>query len=268
MNDAAPKRRPTTRSPNYPSIDLRRAIERVRTLYESERQHPIPALQAVRHWGYSSLNSPGGGQLAALARFGLLDDEGVKDDRRVTVTDLAVKILVHPDPLEREAAIRTAAMLPAVHQDMWQTYGSDLPSEETLKWFLTRDRGFSENGAKDFVKEYRATIEFAKPNSEADAALDESQDEAGAPTAVEADPPATVVGPSAQVPTERAASVASPSAGPVVPPISFPLASGKLVTVAGLSDLTEVDWAQFIAVLTALKPSLVKGAAFKAPDEN
>ena len=143
MNDSTPKRRPTTRSPNYPAIDLKRAIERVQTLYNSERQHSIPALQAVRHWGYASLNSPGGGQLAALARFGLLEDEGTKDDRRVKVTDLAVKILAHPNVTEREAAIRFASMLPAVHQDMWHTYGADLPSEETVKWFLTRDRGFS-----------------------------------------------------------------------------------------------------------------------------
>jgi hypothetical protein len=83
-------------------------------------------------------------------------------------SDLGVKILAHPDMAEREAAIRHAAMLPSVHQEMWQRYGMELPSEDNLRWFLTQESGFSENGAKDFIKEYLATIEFAKLDSEPD----------------------------------------------------------------------------------------------------
>lgn len=252
MTENARGKRPLTRSPNYPAIDIGRAIERVRTLYSVEKQHPMPALQAVKHWGYTTLNSPGGGQLAALARFGLVDDEGTKDDRMVRVTDLAVKILEHPDPARREDAVRQAAMLPAVHQDMWQKYGSELPSEENLKWFLTRERGFSENGAKDFVKEYRATIDFAKPGVSVEAEV----------AAEVPDPERAVVQPHqvAAAPTSVAAVVPEPvvpSAGQM-PPISFPLASGKVVSVLGLGDLSEAEWAQFMAVLTALKPSLVR----------
>ncbi len=248
-------RRPLKRSPNYPSIDLGKAIDRVRQLYNSERQHAMPAVQAVRHWGYSSLNSPGGGQLAALARFGLLDDEGTKDDRKVRVTDLAVQILAHPDQGERESAIRKAALLPSVHQDMWANYGMEMPSEDNLKWFLTRDRGFSENGALDFIKEYRATVNFAK--------LDTGSDGAGETTLPTIDAVSTPPSPEPAVQARLlgATSTAPPSVrfAPVqLPTISFPLASGNMVSVAGLSDLTEGDWAQFMAVLTALKPSLVK----------
>lgn len=217
----------------------------------------MPALQAVRHWGYSSVNSPGSGQLAALARFGLLDDEGTKDERKVRVTDLAVKILEHPDPEEREVATRHAALLPSVHQDMWSKYGSALPSEDNLRWFLTRERGFSQNGATDFIREYRATIDFAKLNSQhPDAAAMSAED----PRDDRESAPATS-GPTApregRPPAINAPVVTGPPPGQV-PPISFPLASGKLVSVSGLSDLTESDWAQFIAVLTALKPSLVR----------
>lgn len=251
-----------TRSPNYPAIDIGRAIERVRTLHRLERQHPVPALQAVKNWGYTTLNSPGGGQLAALARFGLLHDEGTKDDRMVKVTDLAVTILEHPDATVREDAVRQAAMLPAVHQDMWQRYGCELPSEENLKWFLTRERGFSENGAKDFIKEYRATIEFAKPR--ADVAEEPSVDDvepeprvAGTPSAAARFPEQT---PAAPVPATQ--TVGS------MPPIAFPLASGKLVAVSGLGDLSEAEWAQFLAVLAALKPSIVRSHPSEAAPES
>lgn len=251
MSENERTRRPLTRSPNYPAIDIGRAIDRVRTLYGIERQHLTPATQAVKHWGYSTLNSPGGGQLAALARFGLIEDEGTKDDRKVRVTDLAVKILEHPDPAERDAGVREAAMLPAVHQDMWQTYGADLPSEDNLRWFLTRERGFSENGAKDFLKEYRATIDFAKLDSEPaqtpTARAQNDLEEAPVPNPVDDS-------------IQPAPAISAPVAVPVgqTPPISFPLASGKIVSVSGLGDLAEGEWAQFMAVLTALKPSLVR----------
>lgn len=260
MTEVEQGKRRVTRSPNYPSIDLGRAIERVRQLYSAERQHAMPALQAVRHWGYSSLNSPGGGQVAALARFGLIDDEGTKDERKVRVTDLAVKILEHPEEAERQAAVRYAALLPAVHRDMWEKYGVSLPSADTLKWFLTRERGFSENGAKDFIKEYRATVEFAR--------LDEGDEDVAdaehglalgdAPRTPDVAPPdqaeqAGVM----QAPQPIGAQVPVVATGQM-PPISFPLASGKLVSVSGLVDLTEGEWTQFIAVLTALKPSLVR----------
>lgn len=260
MNDSERGKRRLTRSPNYPAIDLGRAIERVRPLYNTERQHAMPALQAVRHWGYSSLNSPGGGQLAALTRFGLLDDEGTKDERKVRVTDLAVKILEHPDLIERESAVRHAALLPSVHQDMWSKYGSKLPSEDNLRWFLTRERGFSENGAKDFIKEYRATIDFARLDTD-------PGDTSGAPVGGSGIDPEPLPALSHPTASGQPLSVAAPA--PVVtapapsqtPPISFPLASGKIVSVSGLSDLTEGDWEQFIAVLTALKPSLVRSHA-------
>ncbi|WP_306231410.1 hypothetical protein [Agrococcus beijingensis] len=256
MSESEPGKRRLTRSPNYPSIDLARAIDRVRSLYSSERQHAMPALQAVRHWGYSSLNSPGGGQLAALTRFGLLDDEGSKDERKVRVTDLAVKILEHPDPEEREAATRSAALLPSVHRDMWNKYGPALPSEDNLRWFLTRERGFSQNGATDFIREYRATIDFANLNDQLPetAAARAETPEIGSEPGSATDRPSASQDPS---PPVTNAPIASGAPSGQVPPISFPLASGKLVSVTGLSDLTESDWAQFIAVLTALKPSLV-----------
>jgi hypothetical protein len=251
------RRRTLTRSPNYPAIDLGRAIERARALYKSERQHPMSALQAVRHWGYSSLNSPGGGQLAALTRFGLLEDEGSRDERTVRVTDLAVKILEHPDANERQAAVRQAALLPSVHQDMWQRYGLDLPSEDNLRWFLTRDRGFSENGAKDFIREYRATVEFAQLEPDEDGE-DLSQKPAVRETATPSSPGHGTSQGSSSSGSDR--EYGRQEMGTSTPPITFPLASGKTVSVSGLVDLTEADWTQFIAVLNALKPSLVKGS--------
>ena len=63
--------------------------------------------------------------------------EGTKDDRRVRVTDLSVEILATPTWQSVSLAVRHAAMLPAVHQEMWQKYGAELPSEDNLRWFLT-----------------------------------------------------------------------------------------------------------------------------------
>jgi hypothetical protein len=45
---------------------------------------------------------------------------------------------------------------------MWDKHHLDLPSEQNLLWELTRDRGFTDRGATEFIRSYKATIAFAK----------------------------------------------------------------------------------------------------------
>src|SRR5215212_7581365 len=113
------------RSPSYPAIDLEAAIKKVQVLYEKEREHPTPAETIVRHWGYKSLNGPASLSLAALKKFGLIDDEGTGPDRRARVSKLAVSILRNPDTVERSRAVKEAALRPAIHQVLWDRFGAD-----------------------------------------------------------------------------------------------------------------------------------------------
>src|SRR5690348_16423785 len=137
-------RRQTGRSPAYPAINLETAIRRARELYEKERQHPTSVETIVRHWGYKSLNGPASQTLAALKKFGLLTDEGRGTDRRGRLTHLAVDILANPNAAARANAIKQAALLPAIHRELWDKYQNNPPSDANLRWDLLRQRGFTE----------------------------------------------------------------------------------------------------------------------------
>src|SRR5207244_4059425 len=95
-----------------------------------------------------------------------------------------VDILMKPDPL---AEIQTAALLPPIHREMWNTYGVPVPDYDALRYEFVVQKGFTDNGLRDFLREYGETIAFAKLTSSATFAregpsgepeeLDEDQDE-------------------------------------------------------------------------------------------
>jgi hypothetical protein len=240
------------RSPNYPGISLDVAIHRAGELYGAERQHPAPVSTVARHWKYKSFNGPASVTLAALKKFGLLEDEGGGPDRRARISDIGVEILANPDEQSRWAAIRDAALRPEIHLEMWQKYGSHLPSDATVQWELTRSRGFTETGAAEFLKEYKATLAFAQLEETPAAVTVQAADD---DTSGAGDTPKSTYREesiAARSPGEpRQMSADSRRAFPI------PLVSGGTVTVEGKFPLSERDWAQFMAVLVAMKPGLV-----------
>lgn len=152
---------PPKRSPSYPAISLRTAVERLRQLYSAERSHPAPIETAVKHWGYSGPNGRTAGIIGALKKYGLIVDSGSGRGRKIQVTDAGRRILEHPDPAEREAALQKAALLPRLHREMWDKYGAGMPTDDTWVWELREDRDFTDVGAREFVKQYRDTISYS-----------------------------------------------------------------------------------------------------------
>lgn len=248
------KRRQSGRSPSYPAISLDRAVERAKQLYKFEKQFPTPVDSVVKHWGLTTLNGPAGLALAAMKKYGLLTDEGVKEDRRVKLTDLAVQILEHPSTEARREGIREAALNPSIHRETWAEFGADLPSDANLMWTLTKDRNFTETGAKEFVREYRETIAFAglsemaSPDS---ATVDPFDGEDG--TEEEEEPEGGDIEdlgrsvdkkPGQRRQTQRDGRSA----------INIPLPNGEFVVVEGKLPLSEQEWEYFLAVLEVMKP--------------
>lgn len=283
---AAPKngRRQSGRSPAYPAIDLGRAVARARVIWDMEKQYSMSPETVMKHWNYTSLNGPAGLQLSALVKFGLMDDQGTKKDRRVKLTDLAVTILNHPVEAERQRAIRTAALIPQVHRDMWEDYGLDLPSDENLMWSLTRERGFTESGAREFIKEYRATIAYARMDESAGDEQDDTGPENDTTPASIAEAPLPATGvwvQRAEVPARMPAPAVSAErwgnpvaagyrvgtgrpaqpqqARSVYPRFPIPLPGGRgVVTVEGPFPITQDEWSHLLLVLGAMKPGFVK----------
>lgn len=259
MSESAPARKPKGRSPAYPSINLETAIQRARQLYGMERRHLTPVTTVVSHWGYRSLNGAALGTIAALKKYGLLDEEGAGDDRQVKLSELADVILENPDEEKRKAAIREAALRPSIHREMWEKYhDDDLPSEQNLLWELTRNRGFTERGAGEFMPVYRATIAFAQLG-------DAHRSPRPAPTLdpQEAADDRDLEDDYQDNRQERSSTGQRRQPGETTKSYAIPLIDNGAVVVEGNFPITERDWNQFVAVLTAMKPGLVA----ESPDE-
>lgn len=274
------RRQQTGRSPSYPSVSLPRALQRVGELYEHERQYPVAAATIPSLWGYQNLNGPAGLTLAALKKFGLTDDEGTKDERTVRVTDLAVQILNHPSSDARAIAIKDAALMPPIHREMWEEYGTKLPSDANLMWRLTRNRGFTETGAKEFIREWRETMEFARLSAE-DVSAAHVSDEIAITDEVPAEPTPSPPEGAVAAPAGRPGAVAQqlPALASIVGlsaiapdiqqyPIPIALSGRPPVVISGAFPLSESEWTRFTAVLEAMKPVLVDAPVPVPPSDH
>lgn len=241
VDEHARKRK--SRSPSYPSIDLETAIKRAEALYAHEARHFAPIAAILSHWDYGPKSSGGLLAVAALKRYGLLEDRGSSQQREARVSDLALRILAdaRPDSSDRLAAIREAALSPRIHRDLWDEYSGSLPSDATLRFNLITGRGFTSAGADDFIRQFRLTVQFAHLDEEA--GQDITPPEEGADFLLE----------------EEGRSIADPPLAERggVRHVQLPLAAGEWATLAARFPITESDWSQMMDVLAAMKPALV-----------
>ena len=227
------------RSPSYPGISLAVAVERAKALYERERQHETPLSTAMGHWGFTKRSGPGLSTAAALRKFGLLEYIGHGEDQRVKLTNLALDILLDPDP---QGAIQRAALSPTIHRELFAEYGADLPSDATLRYNLIRKRGFTEVGADEFIPQWKRTIDYAQLDSSVtlDAELGEptQPEEAETTVALRTASPARTAVPPQPAPREIAGRA-----------LHLPLRKDVWATLHVPERLTEGDWDQMLRVL-------------------
>lgn len=164
MNEQTQKRsRP--RSPSYPGINLETAIERARIIWEKEGKHLVPIEAAFNHWGYKLKSSGGLTAIAALKKFGLIEDEGLGKNRRIKLSQLALNILwdENENSPDRIKAIKEAALNPSIHKELWDACEDkgQIPSDQTLKIDL-RQKGFTESAINELIQELKDTLSYAK----------------------------------------------------------------------------------------------------------
>lgn len=200
--------RKKVRSPSFPFVGLREALDRARAFYEAEQRNSARIETAASHWGYSPKSSGGKQTIAALRSFGLLDGDSL-----VKLSGRALRILLDErggDSEERRRLVQQAALLPPIHARLWERYGAELPSPQTLKLSLILDEGFNESSVDHFLTEYRETLEYARLL--AGPAREETAAERTERTASPSPPP----------PREARPSVA-------IEPVVFPLLDGNAV---------------------------------------
>lgn len=253
MADPLEHKKKRERSPGYPSIPLSVAVERTRDLYKAEKSYLAPVDTVIGHWGYSPRSGAGLVQVAALMKYGLLEDEGSGASRRARVTDFAQRIIrdtreVSPD---RSRLIREAALKPSIHRELWEKFGASLPSDSNLLHTLVFEYGFTDQGAAEFLKVFKATITFAGLTDQTEVEPDPTDEQPIEPRLADAATPDRRSSPARSAP---AAPVTSPT-GRALP---IPIASSEQWPTLYLPGrITEADWVQMIAVLQAMKPGIV-----------
>ncbi len=128
------------RSPNYPSLSIRQAIDMVSKIYRTERTNEITREDAAKAMGYSGLTGRSMTVLGALIHFDLL---AKTSKGSVKVTPTAEAILHGITDGERDQATLKAAFAPQLFQSIHSRFPDGIPSVGTISSFLVRE-GFSD----------------------------------------------------------------------------------------------------------------------------
>jgi hypothetical protein len=142
------------RSPNYPGIPLKHAIDLTEKIFRADRTNAIDREVAAEHMGYSGLTGRTLKLLGALSQFGLLDKVG---KGKVRVSPIAVSILHGIDDEEKHKALLAAATSPALFKRIREAF--DQPSEKTITSFLMKE-GFTDAAVAPVLKSYGETNSF------------------------------------------------------------------------------------------------------------
>ncbi len=148
------------RSPNYPAISLREAVERVAKLYKEDGKAGSPLDVAVQRVGYSSAHGQAMTVISALRKFRLID----LSNKRVQPTQIAIDIIQFPDGHPRKVlALREAALGPAIYSELLKHFlpHGNLPADDALRPELIADWDFAPKAVGGFIKDFRDSMIFA-----------------------------------------------------------------------------------------------------------
>lgn len=213
------------RSPNYPIVGFKSALEVARKIYLAEKRHPMAPPIAAKHMGYT-LNGRSKSLIATLKKYGLLEatPEGVR------VTDDAVAMFHFPtSSVEYQERAGKLPLRPEIFREVYDQFAGSLPSNDNLRARLVHDRKFTPDAADVFIEALRESIDFmpSRALDPAPSVVDTfKQESTGENTMTPTNLPA------ASPPTGRLPAAASPTTGGTVPaPYRFPLGAGVDVEV-------------------------------------
>lgn len=157
------KRPKQGRSPAYPGIALKGALEKAKALYNAEGKYAAPVPSAFKAWGFSEKSSGGRELRAALRYFGLITVDGDGDSGKVKLTDDALRVLLdeREDQTEKHAIIRRLALNPAIHKKLMEKFPEGIKSDGTVEHYLVFDEGYNKAAAGEIVTEFKETAIYA-----------------------------------------------------------------------------------------------------------
>lgn len=150
------------RSPSYPSIDLEAALDKARLVWDHQQKHAATGPTIIKdYWDLSLKGSPGKLALAALKKFGILEEAQGGKNKTFRLSGPAMLALLSDSEEKRLGARQKLALNPTIHSDLWDEYGGKLPATSTIRSWLILNKSFNQNVVDDFVAQYRSTLSYA-----------------------------------------------------------------------------------------------------------
>lgn len=162
MPDATSTKAPKERSPSFPIISLKPALERLEKFEAKFGRHPAPYQKAGLAWGIKEGSSQTNQILAALKSFGLIEYSGAGKDRVVAISDSGRTYLRAQQQAIKDEIIKRAALRPKAFAAFWPSWKTDRPIDAICLDALVLEHGFNENAAPSFLRVYDETVDFAK----------------------------------------------------------------------------------------------------------
>jgi hypothetical protein len=183
MADEQPKDQPTVkrdRSPSFPYIGLAKALERIQIVHEKARRTEVRVADVAKDWGLAPKSSSTDRNVAALLAYGLIEDSGSGDNRKIKLSDVGSRIIDDKRPGVREKLLAEAALRPKIiaeyHSSLWK---DGRPDDNHSISALKFDAGFTDEGARMFLRVFDETIRFAQGSATDSNAATKSDTEVG-----------------------------------------------------------------------------------------
>lgn len=157
---SAPVKSRGGRSVNHPGITIEAAVKRGNELFNHFGKNWVLVTDAGKTWGYAEKSSGLRTTVSALKQYGLLQDMGDGDSRKIRLTDRGLAIATEPDASQkRQEAIRAAALAPKIYSDIFGRFPEGLPtSDHAIESYLLREKNFNRGSVDSFIAGFRANI--------------------------------------------------------------------------------------------------------------
>ena len=246
------------RSPNYPFIDLGKALERTRKLYEKVEVGGFTQVDAAHAWGYKSDNGISRSTIAAMRQYGLIDykkgDQGRLSQRGLTIA------LSEPSSPGYQRCVREAAVEPPLFEELF-TSGRVNSARDALRRFLVMDKGFTSDGASRIIEVLNATRSLLPAedsyisNEPDDGVILRTQHQDATPDSQSV---LANSGRGAPVDDSLVRNATGPTGGPERTRIPLRLVGGFDAEILLPTEMTEAAWLHMLQYLKVMKDAYVR----------
>lgn len=257
----AEQKKTRNRSPIHPSMALGQAVDLAEKVCGVHGFSLAPMQTVIADLGFSAKSSSGIRAVASLIHFGLAEDKGAKEARRVALTGCARNILRGRKEGRRDSAsLQAAALNPTIYRTLWEDWSKrpTWPAQSVKEWELEHDHGFNPTAIAAFIEDFEATLDYAgldRSGSARDTSSDTAEDEAPVDPSPDDRSKRDRDKGTGDVPKET--PMATPGADhATVQSFQFPVGKGATVVLSVPVPLSPASFKQVKAWLDLMEPAI------------